>query len=111
MRIRATPATSHTFALAASLLLAAASACHAQSAQETYGDGTERFALATGSPGELGLLKALAESFAREAGAQMVWHKAGTGASLKLLKERKVDMVMVHAPGEEEKAVQEGWAT
>jgi tungstate transport system substrate-binding protein len=98
-------------AFAATSLLAATSVCQAQSPTETYGSGTERFTLATGSPGELGLLKALAESFAQEAGAQMVWHKAGTGASLKLLKERKVDMVMVHAPGEEEKAVQEGWAT
>jgi tungstate transport system substrate-binding protein len=78
---------------------------------ETYGKGAQTFALATGSPGELGLLKALAEAFARRDAASMTWHKAGTGQSMKLLQERKVDMVMVHAPGQEEKAVAEGWAT
>jgi tungstate transport system substrate-binding protein len=72
----------------------------------TYGTGKNRFALATGSPGELGLLKLLAEEFARRADAQMVWVKAGTGASLKLLQEKKVDMVMVHAPAQVDKATQ-----
>ena len=77
----------------------------------TYGNGKNRFVLATGSPGELGLLKLLAEDFSRRADAQMVWIKAGTGASLKLLQERKVDMAMVHAPEQIDKAVKEGWAT
>jgi len=39
----------------------------------TYGSGKNRFSLATGSPGELGLLKLLAEEFASRADAQMVW--------------------------------------
>ena len=77
----------------------------------TYGAGKSRFTLATGSPGELGLLKLLAEDFARRADARMVWVKAGTGVSLKLLHERKVDMAMVHAPAQVEKALKEGWAT
>lgn len=77
----------------------------------TYGSGKHRFSLATGSPGELGLLKLLAEEFSRRADAQMVWVKAGTGASLKLLQDEKVDMVMVHAPAQVEKALKEGWAT
>ena len=77
----------------------------------TYGSGTNRFSLATGSPGELGLLKLLAEEFARQADAQMAWVKAGTGASLKLLQEKKVDMVMVHAPAQVNKALKDGWAT
>jgi tungstate transport system substrate-binding protein len=77
----------------------------------TYGNGKNRFALATGSPGELGLLKLLAEEFARRADAQMVWVKAGTGQSLKLLEARKVDMAMVHAPAQVDKAVKDGWAT
>lgn len=77
----------------------------------TYGSGKNRFALATGSPGELGLLKLLAEEFARRADAQMVWVKAGTGQSLKLLEARKVDMAMVHAPAQVDKAVKDGWAT
>lgn len=99
------------FGLAALLALMNAVALHAQDAQvETYGSGSNRFALATGSPGELGLLKQLAETFAARADAQMVWHKAGTGQSMKLLKDKKVDMVMVHAPGQEETAIAEGWA-
>ena len=77
----------------------------------TYGTGENHFSLATGSPGELGLLKLLAEEFARRADAQMVWVKAGTGASLKLLQEKKVDMVMVHAPAQVDKAIKDGWAT
>jgi tungstate transport system substrate-binding protein len=76
----------------------------------TYGSGKIRFSLATGSPGELGLLKLLAEEFARRADAQMVWVKAGTGQSLKLLQDKKVDMVMVHAPAQVDKAVTDGWA-
>jgi hypothetical protein len=46
----------------------------------TYGAGKNRFSLATGSPGELGLLKLLAEEPSRRSGRrQMVWVKAGTG--------------------------------
>lgn len=77
---------------------------------EILGRGTKQFSLATGSPGELGLLRSLAESFAVRNDARMAWHKAGTGQSMKLLKDKKVDMVMVHAPGQEEAAVAEGWA-
>ena len=77
---------------------------------EVYGSGAHTFRLATGSPGELGLLKAIAEEFNPTADATLCWKKAGSGASLKLLKEKKVDMVMVHAPAAEKKAVEEGWA-
>jgi tungstate transport system substrate-binding protein len=75
-----------------------------------YGEGSYRFSLATGSPGELGLLKVLAEQFNKDHGTSLCWKKAGSGASLKLLKGKKVDMVMVHAPAAEKKALQEGWA-
>ncbi|PKN40814.1 MAG: ABC transporter substrate-binding protein [Deltaproteobacteria bacterium HGW-Deltaproteobacteria-18] len=77
---------------------------------ETFGQGAKVFSLATGSPGELGLLKALAEDFAKDNDAKMCWVKAGSGASLKLLQAGKVDMIMVHAPAAEKKAVEEGWA-
>jgi tungstate transport system substrate-binding protein len=77
---------------------------------ESYGEGAQVFSLATGSPGELGLLKALAEEFAKDNDARMCWVKAGSGESLKLLKEKQVDMIMVHAPAAENKAVEEGWA-
>ena len=78
-----------------------------------YGSGPEKFTLATGSPGELGLVKALAEGFdkAMQGKITLQWLKAGSGKSLQLLKDQKVDMIMVHAPAAEKKAVQEGWAT
>jgi tungstate transport system substrate-binding protein len=70
-----------------------------------YGAGPEKFSLATGSPGELGLLEALAWAFNREMGDKtaLQWVKAGSGASLAMLKDKKVDMVMVHAPEAEKK--------
>ena len=75
--------------------------------------GPEKFTLATGSPGELGLLQALAEGFDKTMKGRITlqWVKAGSGESLQLLKDKKVDMIMVHAPAAEKKAVQEGWAT
>lgn len=78
---------------------------------EVYGKGETEIAIATGSPGELGLLKVLIEEFNKEKPVKVCWIKAGTGESLKLLKENLVDLVMVHAPDAEKKAVTEGWAT
>lgn len=75
-----------------------------------YGSGGNQFSLATGSPGELGLLKVLAEAFGKQDNAKMSWFKAGSGKSLQLLKDKKVDMIMVHAPAAEKQAVQDGWA-
>ncbi len=78
-----------------------------------YGSGPEKFTLATGSPGELGLVKALAEGFDKTMQGKITlqWLKAGSGKSFQLLKDKQVDMIMVHAPAAEKKAVQEGWAT
>ncbi len=75
-----------------------------------YGSGPNKFALATGSPGELGLLKQLAEVFCAKNQAQLCWVKAGSGKSLQLLKDKNVDMIMVHAPDAEKKAIKDGWA-
>jgi tungstate transport system substrate-binding protein len=77
-----------------------------------YGKGPEIFTLATGSPGELGLVKALAQGFDQAMSGKITlqWIKAGSGKSLQLLKDKKVDMIMVHAPAAEKQAVQEGWA-
>lgn len=77
---------------------------------EVYGDGPHVFSLATGSPGELGLVRALAEAFDARAGTTLQWMKAGSGEALKALQEKKVDMIMVHAPEAEKKAVLDGWA-
>ncbi len=75
-----------------------------------YGEGSHKFSLATGSPGELGLVQALAEVYTPKTDTTIQWKKAGSGASLKLLKDKAVDMIMVHAPAAEKKAVEEGWA-
>lgn len=98
-------------ALATTLVPLCAVCFAADDAGTTYGTGSNSFSLATGSPGELGLLKVLGEDFARRENARLVWVKAGTGQSLDLLKAKKVDMVMVHAPAQVDKAVQEGWGT
>jgi tungstate transport system substrate-binding protein len=82
---------------------------HAGDCKLTFGDGNPTFRLATGSPGELGLLKELAQAFNKDQKASMCWVKAGSGKSLKLLNKKEVDIVMVHAPAAEKKAVQEGW--
>jgi len=93
------------------LLLVLLSAALAQEKYDgVYGDGGNRFVLATGSPGELGLLKVLGEAFAQQEKATLLWKKAGSGEALKLLREKKVDTVMVHDPEGEKKAIAEGWA-
>lgn len=76
----------------------------------TFGTTDKIFTLATGSPGELGLLEALAKEFNSTQGTTMCWIKAGSGKSLQLLETKQVDIVMVHAPAAEKKAVADGWA-
>ncbi|MBT8342862.1 MAG: substrate-binding domain-containing protein [Desulfatitalea sp.] len=76
----------------------------------TYGAGSTSIRLATGSPGELGLVEVLANAFNNTHDTRLCWKKAGSGASLKLLKEKEVDFVMVHAPAAEKQAVADGWA-
>jgi tungstate transport system substrate-binding protein len=95
--------------LALSLTLGAASAVCAQ-CDETYGKAPETFSVATGSPGELRLLKVLAEAFGKKNDATLCWKKAGTGEAMALLKGKTVDMIMVHAPAQEKAAIREGWA-
>lgn len=75
-----------------------------------WGNGTNKFSLATGSPGELGLLEVLANDFAKSHDATVTWYKAGSGQAMRLLQDRKVDMVLAHAPAAERKAVADGWA-
>ena len=102
------------FALAL-LLSAVVLSVHAQApdpkADAVWGSGANRFSLATGSPGELGLLEQLATTFASENDATVIWYKAGSGQAMKLLQERKVDMVLAHAPSAEREAIADGWAT
>ena len=102
-------------ALMCGLLLFPWTTVHAQGPERkpdaVWGQGPHVFSLATGSPGELGLLEVLASDFARAHDATVHWYKAGSGAAMKLLQERKVDMVLAHAPPAERKAVADGWAT
>jgi len=93
-----------------SLLLATAVSFAQDGCKAVYGEGANQISLATGSPGELGLLEVLAEAFNKKHDTSLCWMKAGSGKSLKLLNEKKVDLIMVHAPAAEKKAVQEGWA-
>ncbi|MCE5277989.1 MAG: substrate-binding domain-containing protein [Planctomycetaceae bacterium] len=95
------------------LLMLMLNGCAARAPKEfdaTYGNGSRQLVVATGSPGELGLLKVLAEEFSKDNDVAVCWRKAGTGDSLRLLHDRKADVVMVHGPAEEKKAVSEGWA-
>lgn len=94
-----------------SFMLVIAPQASAKECKETYGSSDKVIRLATGSPGELGLVKRLADAFNAEHGTALCWKKAGSGASLKLLMAHDVDIVMVHAPAAEKKAVSEGWAT
>lgn len=91
-------------------LLVALPALANEDCEAVYGNGSHTFSLATGSPGELGMLKALTEVFNPKYDTSLCWQKAGSGKSLQLLKQKKVDIVMVHAPAAEKQAVKEGWA-
>ena len=99
------------FLLTVMLLSLVTAAMAADDCEALYGKGDNTFTLATGSPGELGLLEVMAEAFNKVNNTSLCWKKAGSGASLKLLKQKQVDMVMVHAPAAEKEAVKEGWAT
>lgn len=97
-------------ALSIFLFLSCTQSALAVDCKAIYGNSDKVFKLATGSPGELGLLKELAEVFNAEHQTAMCWVKAGSGKSLKLLKQKDVDVIMVHAPAAEKKAVADGWA-
>lgn len=103
-------AIASTFMLTAAPLQAQTAAPASAKPSAVWGKGPNVFSLATGSPGELGLLEVLAEQFARENDATVMWFKAGSGAAMRMLKERKVDMVLAHAPAAERQAVADGWA-
>jgi tungstate transport system substrate-binding protein len=92
------------------MCVAMGSVSWAADCKATYGDSEVIFKLATGSPGELGMLEKLAEAFNTQHGTAMCWVKAGSGKSLNLLKDQQVDVVMVHAPAAEKQAIADGWA-
>lgn len=93
------------------LLVMTAPALAADDCTALYGKGDRSIRLATGSPGELGLIKALAEAWSAKSGVALCWRKAGTGDAMAMLKDGGVDFVMVHGPKAEKQAIAEGWAT
>ncbi|OLN29643.1 ABC-type tungstate transport system, periplasmic binding protein [Desulfovibrio sp. DV] len=97
-------------ALCLCLCLLAVTAHAGPKVEESYGPGPKTFTLATGSPGELGLLRVLGEAYCTANQCRLDWIKAGSGQSLDMLKNGETDMIMVHAPAAEKKAVAEGWA-
>jgi len=99
-----------TILMAALLMIFSSAALATEPCTAVYGSTDKIFRLATGSPGELGLLEELANIFNDEHGTTLCWVKAGSGKSLKLLQEGQVDIAMVHAPAGEKKAVADGWA-
>lgn len=97
--------------LALTMILPSLAQAQAGTPTETYGTSGPELNLATGSPGELGLLKALVQAYAAKTPVRLNWYKAGSGEALALFKDRKVDLILAHAPAAEKKAVAEGWAT
>ncbi|MBE3605996.1 substrate-binding domain-containing protein [Campylobacter sp. RM13119] len=83
---------------------------YAAECSKIYGNGATELKLATGSPGELGLLEALANSFNAKNDTKICWIKAGSGKGLKLLEDGKVDISMTHSPKEEKELVTKGAA-
>ncbi|MGP1485193.1 MAG: substrate-binding domain-containing protein [Campylobacter sp.] len=79
--------------------------------KDVYGNGKIELKVATGSPGELGLLEVLANEFTKFSDTKICWVKAGSGESLGLLKDKMIDVAMVHSPSVEISAIKEGWAT
>lgn len=93
-----------------SLLSLQARAVEKPAYDATYGAGEAEITVATGSPGALGLLEALAGPVCRANRCRVNWVKKGSGESLGALRAGEVDLVMVHAPAAEKAAVKEGWA-
>ena len=105
-----------TAVICAAVIAAAMAGCAKQDAPgadcaKIYGSGPLMVRIATGSPGELGLLEKLADEFARRSACSVCWIKAGSGKSLDLLGSDRADLVMVHDPEGEKKALNEGRAT
>jgi tungstate transport system substrate-binding protein len=82
----------------------------AEKSGETYGNGKITITLATGTPGSLGLVKSLAGPFCAKNNCRIRWINMGSGESLEALKAGQADIIMVHAPDAEKKAVNAGWA-
>jgi len=106
---------SHAWTLSAILALAIVVAAVPLSAagdqcRQLCSPGGARLAIATGSPGELGLLAELAGAFCQGRQVSLCWRKAGSGAALKLLQKGAVQVALVHAPEAEKQAIAQGWA-
>lgn len=110
-RVIATRSRCVAFLATAAIIPASAASAAEPAPGAIWGHGSHSFAIATGTPGETGLLERLATEFADKNDARVSWYPAGSGQALALLKQGKVDMVLAHAPEAEAQAVAEGWAT
>ncbi|CAD7288059.1 Tungstate-binding protein TupA [Campylobacter majalis] len=77
---------------------------------DIYGYGDDEIKVATGSPGELGLLKVISEKFSEIFGVKICWIKAGSGEGLNMLKDGLVDVTMSHSPKLEKELIASGVA-
>lgn len=62
-------------------------------------------------PAETGLLDTLEAAFHAQTGLWVRHIAAGTGQALEIARAGRVDLVLAHAPTEEERFLQEGWGT
>ncbi|MBI4862432.1 MAG: substrate-binding domain-containing protein [Candidatus Riflebacteria bacterium] len=85
----------------------------AEECAAVYGAGKERLVVATGSPnpGEYGLIKVWGEAFSKKHGVAVAWKKAAPKEAIGLLRERKVDLILVHDPDCEKMVILNGWGT
>ncbi|MCD4842858.1 MAG: substrate-binding domain-containing protein [Methanosarcinales archaeon] len=88
-------------------ILVAAFCIHPAAADSTQHDSVLK--IATGSPYELGLVDALSTPFNEINNCTIEVTKAGSGASINLGREGKVDLVMVHAPEAEDEFIADGY--
>ena len=65
----------------------------------------------TTSTEDTGLLDYLGPKFTQATGIELKWTATGTGKALKLGETCDVDVLLVHAPGEEKKYVEKGFGT
>jgi len=75
-----------------------------QTCTESYGKGPQHVQPGDRQPGRAGAAEGTGRGVRQETQHHAVLGQAGTGESMQLLKDKKVDMIMVHAPAAEKKS-------
>ena len=81
----------------------------ADSSVAIYGRGTHKITVATGSPGEVGLLEALANAFNRTHDSTVCWHRAGSREIAGIVAAETSGRRPGSRSEAERKAVEQGW--